>query len=101
MRFIGFVNYYRKYIKDMATIATPLYEALKTKPFEMNKRAVKAFETLKETLNKDVAVHIADFNKEFYILTDAFNTGLGATLQQKVEGKLVVVDWASKKLSPA
>ncbi|KAI5179178.1 hypothetical protein PAEPH01_2602 [Pancytospora epiphaga] len=76
----------------MTTIATPLYDALKPRPSKMNKKAVKSLATLKKALNKNVVVHIANFEKEFYISTNTSNTGLGAILRQKVEGKLVAVN---------
>ncbi|KAI5178650.1 hypothetical protein PAEPH01_2570, partial [Pancytospora epiphaga] len=48
--------------------------------------------TLKKASNKNVVVHIANFEKKIYISTDTSNTGLGVILRQKVEGKLVVVN---------
>jgi hypothetical protein len=101
-KFIGFVNYYRKYIKDVGSIAAPLYKLTGTKSeFKWGKEEETSFNKLKEALNQDVAVHIADFTKEFVLTTDASNTGLGAILQQLHEGDLKVIDWASRKLTDA
>ena len=35
-RFLGFANFYRKYLKNLAEIASPLYNLLKTKNESLN-----------------------------------------------------------------
>lgn len=101
--FLGFVNYYRNYIKNIATISAPLYEASKTKNEEImwNDECEEAFNKLKEKLSSEVSNYIPDIEKPFILTTDASNTGIGACLQQEDKGELRVIDWASKKLTPA
>ena len=102
-RYLGFINYYRKYIPNFAEIATPLYESLRTTSEIITWRSSQqeAFQKFKEAINKNIAIYIPDHSKEFYLSTDACNTGISAVLQQKVDNELRVIDWSSKKLSPA
>lgn len=102
-RFLGFANYYRKYLKNFATIAEPLYDLLKLKNeyFYQTEREDKAFNLIKEMINSDIAVHLPDYSKPFVLSTDASNTGISAVLQQLVDNELKVIDWGSKRLSSA
>jgi hypothetical protein len=46
--FLGFANYYRRFIKDFSKIANPLTELTKKdQPFAWNDKAQEAFEELK------------------------------------------------------
>ena len=102
-RYLGFANYYRKYIPNFAYIASPLYESLKTNSdiIIWRKAQQQAFIKLKEEINKNIAIYIPDHEKEFFLTTDACNTGISAVLQQKVGNEMRVIDWSSKKLSQA
>lgn len=52
-RFIGFVNFYRKYIPEFSRIALPLYKLCKKDvPYESNEKAQIAFDTLRVKLMK-------------------------------------------------
>lgn len=77
-KFLGFVNYYRKCIKDCAKQTAPLYDLLrKDAPSEWSEKYEEQFQCLKEILNY----------------------GLGFVLGQDHEGERKVVDWWSRKLS--
>lgn len=101
--FIGTINYYRKFIPDFASIATPLTD--KTKGRQPNKLTwseedKKAFQQLKDCLSTAPVLCLADVAKPFIIRTDASATGIGAILlQEKEEGKCPVA-YASRKLLP-
>ena len=50
-QFLGFSNYYRRFIKDFATVAKPLHELTKKdEEFAWNEKRQEAFEKLKEAL---------------------------------------------------
>lgn len=102
-RFLGFVNYYRKFIPNCAHIASPLYDALKGKDqiIIWDEEKEKSFENLKKIVSSKISTYIPDFNEPFVVTTDASNTGIGAILKQIINGEERVVDWASKKLSDA
>ncbi|MBW0550102.1 hypothetical protein O181_089817 [Austropuccinia psidii MF-1] len=81
--FLGFAGYYRKHIKDFASIARPLYKLCdKDTVFEMTVYRVKAFESLRQALTTAPLLLIPDFKLPFKPYIDASGDGLGAELHQ-------------------
>lgn len=77
--FLGTAGWYRRFIKDFATMAAPLTDALKKgKKFEISTEALEAFNSLKRALTS-----APDFSKRFWVQCDASDYGLGAVLYQK------------------
>lgn len=84
--FLGLAGFYRKHIPNFSKIANPLHVLLKDNVvFEWNDECVSAFNKLIETISKDIVLQFPDFDKTFYLTTDASNFGLGAVLSQKDE----------------
>lgn len=84
-RFLGLINYYRRFLPDTAEISIPLLRLLKKNTkflWEDNCRA--AFESLKELLFNACALNMPDFTKPFILTTDASDKALGAVLSQKL-----------------
>ncbi|KAI4293299.1 hypothetical protein PAPHI01_2573 [Pancytospora philotis] len=102
-RLLGKFNVYRDFIRDMATIAVPLYE--RTGPhtkFEWSPAMETAFTELKSRLASAVALYHPDYSRRFILETDASDTGIGAVLlQHNDNGKPVPIRLLSRKLSPA
>ena len=105
-RFLGFVNYYRKFIKDYSKIARPLYDLVsgnnakkKTNPVEWSDAAEEAFQTLINKCTNAPILAYADFCLPFELHIDASGIGLGAVLYQTQEGKKRVIAYASRTLS--
>ena len=105
-RFLGFVNYYRKFIKDYSKIARPLYNLIsgdnakrRTNLIEWSDAAEKAFQTLIEKCTNAPILAYADFSLPFELHIDASGIGLGAVLYQTQEGKKRVIAYASRTLS--
>ena len=105
-KFLGFVNYYRKFIKDYSKIARPLYDLVsgdnakkRTNPVEWSEAAEEAFQTLIEKCTTAPILGYADFSLPFELHIDASGIGLGAILYQKQEGKKRVIAYASRTLS--
>ena len=105
-RFLGFVNYYRKFIKDYSKIARPLYDLVsgdnakkRTNPVEWSHAAEEAFQTLINKCTEAPILAYADFSLPFELHIDASGIGLGAVLYQTQEGKKRVIAYASRTLS--
>lgn len=101
-RFIGMVNFFRKYIPDFARIAAPLNQLRKkNERFCWTAHQQEAFDTLKRALGSAPVLGIPDFNSEFVVQTDASHCGLAAVLLQDREGKREPLAYASRCLSQA
>lgn len=84
--FIGLASYYRRFVNNFAKVARPLHEQLKTTSrVTWTDDATKAFHKLKDILTSEPVLSKPDFNKEFFVVTDASIEGLGAILTQKDE----------------
>lgn len=71
-RFLGVVGWYRRFIHDFATIATPLTELLKkSKKFDWCEKATQAFSRLKYALTTPPVLINPDYSKHFYLQCDA------------------------------
>ena len=87
--FLGFCNYYRKFIKGYAQVTRPLYQLLTgenakktTNEVEWTEQCEQAFSKLKEICSDTPILAYADYNKCFKVHTDASEQGLGAVLYQ-------------------
>ena len=99
-RFLGIIGYYRPFIRNFSTIASPLTHLLKKDVrFQWTSVEESAFQDLKACLLKAPILIYPDFSKPFYIACDASNVGLGAVLLQKGNGRLLPVAYASRTLN--
>lgn len=80
--FLGFANYYRRFIKAYSIISRPLTIILQKDGFIWGPEARNAFGNLKTSLSSASVLALLDFNKTFIVETDACNTGIGAMLMQ-------------------
>ena len=79
--FLGGVNYYNKFIQDMATITTPLYELLqKDTPWQWTERQQKSFTELKKTLSETPVLMTYNDDLKLKLACDASSYGVGAVL---------------------
>ena len=84
--FLGFANFYRRFIKGYSSIAAPL-TALTRKDtgFEWTKEAQKAFEELKQAFASYPVLNSFDPEKEIRLETDSSDYAIGAVLSQPNE----------------
>ena len=84
-RFLGMANYYREYIPKMAEIAEPLYDLTsKDSDWVWNNVAETAFRELKRCLaDYPATLAFPDWDKDFYLETDASGTAVSAVLLQR------------------
>lgn len=103
-RFLGMVNFYRRHVRDMATIARPL-TALTRKDkrtgkfvtFEWTSQCEEAFQELKKLLTTAPVLRHPDLTKPFFLWTDASEVGLGAVLEQEKNGERHPIAYASRQ----
>ena len=124
---LGFLSYYRTYVQDFSRIAKPLYDLLKTRtdslpptlqskqprgkikgiqqssrtPVEWREAHQQVLECLIDKLTQPPVLAYPDFSRPFTLHTDASQKGLGAVLYQNRDGKLRVIGYGSRSLTPA
>ena len=99
--FLGLAGFYRMFIRSFAKIAAPLTALLKDTDFIWSSAQQEAFQTLQAKLMHPPVLSFPDFTKEFYIVTDACDIGIGSTLMQIHNGKYHPIAYHSRKLKPA
>ena len=105
--FLGFCNYYRKFIKGYTQVAKPLYQLLtgenakkKTNEVEWTEQCEQVFNKLREICSDTPILAYADYSKCFKVHTHASEQGLGAVLyQDQDDGTTRVIAYASRNLS--
>ena len=86
--FLGLAGYYRRYVKNFATIAGPLHALIgKDAVFHWSANCQSAFDRLKMLLTTSTITAFPDFSQPFRLYTDASTAGLGAILAQAREGR--------------
>lgn len=101
-RFLGLANYYRKFIKNYANLAKPLYDLLKKdQSFNWNTECTNAFNSLKSALISPPVLIFPNFEKTFIVTTDASNYAIGAVLSQGDLPNDQPIEFASKVLNDA
>ena len=100
-QFLGLASYYRRFIKDFASIAKPLHRLTeKASTFRWTQECTHAFEELRKRLVSSPVLAFPDYRKPFILDTDASDLGIGAVLSQVQEdGQERVVAYASRVLS--
>ncbi len=104
-RFLGFANFYRRFIRNFRSIAAPLTSMTKrsSQRLTWSPTARQAFQTLKERFTTAPILHHPDPEREFVVEVDASSTGIGAVLSQRQGDPLKLYPCAfySRKLTPA
>ena len=100
--FLGLCNYYRRFVKDFAKIASPLnHLTRKNVPFLWTTDCEAAFVELKARLSSPPILAYPNFELPFHLFTDASQYALGYVLGQVVEDKEVVIAYGGRELSDA
>ncbi|KYB24754.1 hypothetical protein TcasGA2_TC031587 [Tribolium castaneum] len=98
-QFLGLCGYFRKYVKDYATIANSLTSLLKNgSAFVLEEVQERAFQTLKDILTSRPVLAIYDAEAETELHTDASKVGIGGILlQRQGDGSLRPVMFFSRQ----
>ncbi|XP_030580469.1 uncharacterized protein K02A2.6-like [Archocentrus centrarchus] len=101
--YLGLLNYYNKFLPNLATLLAPLHELLrKDMRWTWQKKQEEAFQKSKALLNSaDVLVHYSA-DQELILSCDASPYGVGAVLSHKMnDGSERPLGFMSRTLSPA
>ena len=126
-KLMGFLNYYRRYVKTFSRIAKPIYDLVKmaSQPPQEGQQDIakksystngqlparhpvdwtdihqSVLETLIDLITSVPVMAYPDFQKPFTLHTDTSKDGLGAVLYQYQDEILRVVAYGSRSLIPA
>ena len=100
--FLGTAGYYRKFIRDFSSIATPLTELTKEAvKFEWTTKQQAAFNQLKSAMQSAPVLALPDPKLPFVVHVDASGFATGAVLQQDQGKGLQPIAYLSKKMLDA
>ena len=101
--FLGFCNFYRKFIPSFSTVVAPLTAlTCKTQPWTWGPNQQAAFTTLLAHFQNTPVLHLPDIHHPFIIMTDASLLASGRVLmQQDDNGDLHPCTYVSQTFSPA
>lgn len=103
-RFLGFANFYRRFIRNFSRLAAPLTALTSTSiPFEWTTEAELAFKELKHRFTSAPVLIQPNPELQFIVEVDASDCGVGAVLSQRSpsDQKLHPCAYFSRKLSSA
>lgn len=101
--FLGFANFYRRFIHDYSTIVTPLIQLTrKDVTFKWDDNCQSAFDALKTAFTTTPVLMHFNLTWQIMIKTDASDYAVAAILSQVSEdGQLHLVAFHSRTMSPA
>ena len=103
-RFLGFANFYRRFIRNYSQTALPLTSLTSVKKtFQWSPEAQTAFDKLKMLFSRAPVLIQPDSSKQFILEVDASDSGVGAVLSQRLDSDQRVHPCAffSRRLSSA
>ncbi|KAK9885262.1 hypothetical protein WA026_010760 [Henosepilachna vigintioctopunctata] len=105
-RFLGMLNFYRRFMPKAAAIQAPLHDLLKQKVkgktlLQWTPDAITAFEACKEALAQSALLSHPKLDAPLAVFCDASDFAIGAVLQQWVDDEWQPLSFFSKKISPA
>ena len=87
-KFLGFANYYRRFIKNFARIVAPLHILVrKEQKWKWEKEQEKAFERLKVVFTIEPILAIPDIDREMRAEADALDYATGGVLSTKYKDR--------------
>ncbi|OWZ04564.1 Retroelement pol Polyprotein [Phytophthora megakarya] len=99
--FLGLAGYYRRFIRDYATLALPLGPLVKKEHvWNWDSEQTRSFEEIKSALQEAPVLKLPDHDKRFIVTTDASGYCVGGVLSQVHSGQDHPIAFFSKKLGP-
>ena len=85
-QFLGFANFYRRFVRCFSAIAAPLHALTSTQVrFRWSPEAEKAFQNLKHRFTLATILTLPDPQCQFVVEVDVSNEGVEAVLSQRSE----------------
>ncbi|GJP49466.1 hypothetical protein CLOM_g8665 [Closterium sp. NIES-68] len=101
-QFLGFANYYNRFVPQYAKLAAPLTNLLtKNTPYKWETKHQEAVEQLKQALTSAPVLILPDPERDYVIEADASDQAVGAVLMQDQGNGLQPIAYLSKKLHGA
>ena len=102
-QFIGLVNFYHRFLPHYADLMQPLHSLLKdkTQSLTWTDEAVAAFNATKQALANASLLAYPSPDAPTCLMTDAFDTAVGAVLQQYINDTWQPISFFSCKMTPA
>jgi len=97
--YLGYVNYYDRFLPNKAEIFSPVYRLLKKEvPFEWTAQCQAAMEEVKRILTAAPVLAFYDANKPLVLTSDGSRKGIGAVLSHVDGNKEVPIVFISRAL---
>ena len=98
--FVGMINYYHRFIPQVAATMSPLYAVLAGKPKHLvwGPSQNTAFLSIKSALSEATYLKFPAPNAPLLLSTDASDTAMGAVLEQVIHGQHQPLAFFSKKI---
>jgi hypothetical protein len=100
-RFLGFANYYRRFIKDFSRIAAPLNKLKGNYGWEWKEEQQDAFDILKARITEEPVLALPQEDGQFRVEVDTSGYAIGGVLSQEQQGKWHPIAFLSRTMSPA
>ncbi|KAI3368620.1 hypothetical protein L3Q82_025630 [Scortum barcoo] len=103
-QFLGFANFYRRFIRNFSAVAASLHALTSVKSvFQWTSKAEEAFQRLKRLFTTAPVLTVPDPALQFVVEVDASNEGVGAVLSQRsaTDNRIHPCAFLSRKLTPA
>ena len=99
--FMGLVNYYGRFVRNLSTVVYPLNRLLQDDvPFSFDESCEKAFKDIKQLMQSDTVLTHYDPKRPLILAVDASPIGVGAVLSHTYEdGSERPIQFASQTLS--
>ena len=98
--FLGMIGFYRRFIPNFSLQASPLTNLTKNNvKFSWGPAEQKSFEFLKSVMLTPPILKFPDFDRKFYVETDASDVAIGAVLTQMHDNVPHPIAYFSRKLN--
>ena len=98
--FLGFANFYQRFIQNFSYMARPLNELKGKKECTWNKEHDKAFEELKKKITSQLVLSLSKREGKFRVKTNASEHAIKGVLSQEQEGKWKPIAFLSRIIQP-